>query len=193
MNFSARHFRVLRFFGVRSIGRQFSAVRFLGPQFPALTRLYVFMFFIVATLGMNPAVGYAQTIRVDVTAGRGIGFDPDKALGTSMDILPAKEFDTVYSEAVIKESLSAGWGPVTYRQNTELTIDAWHWNPNGTWSNAEEKSGYFTGNAEPKDFLRRSYGYSLPHRGTTRSDAGNSNFRELRMEMKAATGKAILI
>jgi hypothetical protein len=173
MDFPALHFRVLRFFGVRSIGRRFSAGRFLGP------RLFVFMFFIVAALAMNPSVGYAQTIRVDVTAARAIGFDPDLALGTSMDILPAKEFDTVYSEPVIKESLSAGWGPVTYRQNTELTIDAWHWNPNGTWSNAEEKSGYFTGNAEPKDFVRRSYGYSLPHRGTTRSDAGEFQFSRI--------------
>ena len=55
----------------------------------------------------------AQTIRVDATPARAIVFDPDKAMGSSMDILPAQEFDTVYSEPVIKESLSAGWGPIT--------------------------------------------------------------------------------
>jgi hypothetical protein len=100
-------------------------------------------------------------------------------MGSSMDILSAKEFDTIYTEPVIKESLSAGWGPITYRQNTELTIDAWHWNPDGAWSNGEDKSGYFTGNAEPKDFLRRSFGYALPHRGSTRSDAGNLEFSRI--------------
>jgi hypothetical protein len=121
----------------------------------------------------------AQTVRVDLSPGRAIAFDPDKALGSSMDILPAREFDTVYSDAVIKESLSAGWGPITYRQNTELTIDAWHWNPNGKWSNEKEKSGYFTGSAEPGESLRRSYGYALPHRGTTRSDAGNLEFSRM--------------
>jgi hypothetical protein len=121
----------------------------------------------------------AQTIRVDLTAARAIAFDPDKAMGSSMDILSAKEFDTIYTEPVIKESLSAGWGPITYRQNTELTIDAWHWNPDGAWSNGEDKSGYFTGNAEPKDFLRRSFGYALPHRGSTRSDAGNLEFSRI--------------
>ena len=121
----------------------------------------------------------AQTVRVDLSPGRAIAFDPDKALGSSMDILPAREFDTVYSDAVIKESLSAGWGPITYRQNTELTIDAWHWNPNGKWSNEKEKSGYFTGSAEPQESLRRSYGYALPHRGTTRSDAGNLEFSRM--------------
>jgi F5/8 type C domain len=121
----------------------------------------------------------AQTIRVDATPAHAIVFDPDKAMGSSMDILPAQEFDTVYSEPVIKESLSAGWGPITYRQNTELTIDAWHWNPQGTWSNEQDKSGYFTGSSEPKDFLRRSYGYALPHRGSTRSDAGQLEFSRI--------------
>lgn len=122
---------------------------------------------------------FAQTVRVDVTPGKAIAFDPDKAMGTSMDILPAKEFDAVYSESVIQESLSAGWGPITYRQNTELTIDAWHWNPQGTWSNEKEKNGYFTGSKEPIEFLRRSYGYALPHRGTTRSDEGQLEFSRL--------------
>ena len=121
----------------------------------------------------------AQTVRVDVSPERGVSFDPDKAMGTSLDILPAREFDAVYTDAIVKESLSAGWGPITYRQNTELTIDAWHWNPQGTWSNEKEKSGYFTGSAEPGEFLRKSYGYALPHRGTTRSDEGQLEYSRL--------------
>jgi F5/8 type C domain/Glycosyl hydrolases family 39 len=114
----------------------------------------------------------AQTVRVDVTASHALAFDPDKAMGTSIDILPAKDFEKDYSEPIIKEGLSAGWGPITYRQNTELTYNAWHWNPNGTWSDEKNKSGYFVGSAEPKEFLRESFGYRLTHRGTTRSDSG---------------------
>jgi F5/8 type C domain/Glycosyl hydrolases family 39 len=114
----------------------------------------------------------SQTVHVDVTPSKALAFDPDKAMGTSMDILPAKDFEKVYSEPIIKEGLSAGWGPITYRQNTELTYNAWHWNPNGTWSDEKHKSGYFVGSAEPKDFLRESFGYRLAHRGTTRSDSG---------------------
>jgi hypothetical protein len=121
----------------------------------------------------------AHTVRVDTTLARAIPFDPDQALGSSMDILPTKLIDTVYSEPILKESLSAGWGPITYRQNTELTMDVWHWNANGTWSDAAHQSGYFTGSAEPKDFLRHSYGYALPHRGTTHSDAGEQEFSRL--------------
>ena len=121
----------------------------------------------------------AQTVRVDTTPAHAIKFDPDKALGTSMDILPTNLIDKVYSEPILKESLSAGWGPITYRQNTELTIAAWHWNPNGTWSDAAHQGGYFTGSAEPKEFLRHSYGYSLPHRGNTRSDAAQGKYSRL--------------
>ena len=121
----------------------------------------------------------AQTVTVDTNPARARSFDPDQALGTSIDILPANLTDTVYSEPVLKESLSAGWGPITYRQNTELTIAAWHWNPNGTWSDAAEQSGYFTGSAEPKEFIRHSFGYALTHRGTTRSDASERKYSRL--------------
>jgi hypothetical protein len=121
----------------------------------------------------------AQTVRVDVTPARAIPFDPDKALGTSVDILSSKSIDAVYSAPILKESLSAGWGPITYRQNTELTIAAWHWNPNGTWSDSASQSGYFTGSAEPKEFLRHSYGYALPHRGSTKSDASQGKYSRL--------------
>jgi hypothetical protein len=124
-----------------------------------------------------------QTIHVDIGAGKAISFDPDKAMGTSMDILAAKDFDAVYSQSIIMAGLSAGWGPISYRQNTELTYDAWHWNPNGTWSDAQHKSGYFLGSAEPgadpKDFLRQSYGYRLAHRGTTRSDSGQDEYSRM--------------
>jgi hypothetical protein len=121
----------------------------------------------------------AQTVRVDTTPAHAIKFDPDQALGSSMDILPANQIDRVYSEVILKEALSAGWGPITYRQNTELTIAAWHWNSNGTWSEAAHQSGYFTGSAEPQDFLRHSYGYALPHRGNTRSDAAQGKYSRL--------------
>src|SRR5215472_3754975 len=91
----------------------------------------------------------AQTVTFDLSPGKAIGFDPDKSLGSSLDILPAKTFEKVFAPETIKQSLSAGWGPITYRQNTELSIGAWHWNPEGSWSDAAHKSGYFTGSAEP--------------------------------------------
>ena len=125
-----------------------------------------------------PAV-MTQTVHVDISAGKAVAFDPDKAMGTSMDILSAKELDTVYSEPIVKAGLSAGWGPISYRQNTELTYDAWHWNPAGKWSDEKNKSGYFLGSAEPKDILRESFGYRLSHRGTTRCDSGQDEYSRM--------------
>ena len=131
-----------------------------------------------ALVGISVALP-AQTVRIDVSPDKALMFDPDKAMGTSMDILSAKELDAVYSQPVMKAALSAGWGPISYRQNTELTYDAWHWNPDGKWSDEQHQGGYFVGSSEPKDFLRASYGYRLPHRGTTRSDSGQSEYSRM--------------
>lgn len=97
-------------------------------------------------------------------------FDPDVALGSSIDILPEGVVDKIYTPHILKESLSAGWGPITYRQNTELQGSAWHWNPRGAWSDPAHQSGYFVGSAEPKELIRHSYGYPLPRRGNTSGD-----------------------
>lgn len=122
---------------------------------------------------------WAQTIHVDASSDHALAFDPDKALGSSMDILQAKDFEKVYSEAIVKQSLSAGWGPISYRQNTELTTDAWHWNPNGIWSDAAHQSGYFVGSRELQEPIRQSFGYSLPHRGSTHGDGSANEFSRI--------------
>ncbi|HXW92690.1 MAG TPA: discoidin domain-containing protein [Terriglobales bacterium] len=136
---------------------------------------------LVAVIAGGLSVASAQSISGDgvgnrittihVDAGHVIKkFDPNRALGTSIDILRASEVDKVYSERILKESLSAGWGPITYRQNTELQGAAWHWNPNGTWSDPPHQRGYFTGSSELGEFIRHSYGYPLPRRGNTHGD-----------------------
>jgi len=147
-------------------------------QMPPLKLCAISAFPVAVALWISPIVT-AQTVRVDTSPSRAIAFDPNKALGTSLDILPVSEFDPVYSEPVVKAGLSAGWGPITYRQNTELTYDAWHWNPSGTWSDEAHKSGYFTGSAEPKEFIRQSFGYRITHRGTTRSDSGQNEYSRM--------------
>jgi hypothetical protein len=132
---------------------------------------------VVTSVGVSDAS--AQIVRVDTAPGQVIPFDPDLALGTSIDNLLANEVDAVYSEPILKESLSAGWGPITYRLYTELSIASWHWNPNGNWSDAAHQRGYFTGSAEPGQPIRRSFGYALAHRGNTRSDASADKYSRL--------------
>ena len=118
-------------------------------------------------------------LHVDANPAHAHTFIPNRALGTSIDILPKGVVNKVYTPEILKESLSAGWGPITYRQNTELQIAAWHWNPNGTWSDPAHQSGYFTGSATPTQFLRHSYGYPLPHRGNTRNGGTEHGFSRL--------------
>ena len=106
------------------------------------------------------------TVRVDVTPGHAINtFDPDSALGSSIDVLSRTDINSVYTPHIIQEALSAGWGPITYRNNTELRMAAWHWTENGTWSDAAHRSGYFTGSTDLKEPIRAILAYALPHRG----------------------------
>jgi hypothetical protein len=113
----------------------------------------------------------SQTIHVDATPSHVTNtIKPTEALGAGIDRLPYGAADKLFVDDTIKQILSAGWQTVTYRQNTELHVEAWHWNPQGTWSDPAGK-GYFTGSATPgTEMVRHSYGYPLPHRGVTRDD-----------------------
>ena len=94
-------------------------------------------------------------VRVDVTPGHVINsFDFDSVLGSSIDVLSRRDIDRVYTPHILQESLSAGWGPITYRNNTELRMAAWHWTPNGTWSDPAHQSGYFAGSTDLQEPIR---------------------------------------
>ncbi|MGD0307069.1 MAG: discoidin domain-containing protein, partial [Candidatus Acidiferrales bacterium] len=112
----------------------------------------------------------AQTVRIDATPAHAVNtFSPLYALGSTVDRVPSNMTDTFFEPDQLKQILSAGWGQISYRQNTELFIQDWHWNPKGTWSDPSGK-GYFVGDATPtSEPIRHSYGYALPHRGFTRN------------------------
>jgi hypothetical protein len=154
----------------RAVAKPISRREFLGDAAIAAA-LAVVPFGRIGAGNSNSAVT-ATKVHIDTSRDRVLNtFDPDVALGSSMDILPPGVVDKIYTKPMIEECLSAGWGPITYRQNTELQIAAWHWNPKGTWSDSEHNSGYFTGNTEPTEFIRHSYACPLPHRGSTRDGA----------------------
>ena len=110
-----------------------------------------------------PAIGM---VHVDITPDHAINsFDPDSSLGSTLDVLSRIDINHVFTPHILQESLSAGWGPISYRNNSELRMAAWHWNPNGTWSDAAHRSGYFTGSTELKEPIPYILSYALPHRG----------------------------
>jgi len=112
-----------------------------------------------------------QTIAVDVSRPTN-HFVPKETLGAGVDRIAVEAIDKDLQQPTLDTTLASGWQPVTYRQNTELAVEAWHWNPQGTWSDVSDASGkgYFTGSATPTETIRYSYGYALPRRGFTRND-----------------------
>lgn len=114
----------------------------------------------------------AQKVVVDATPSHVVNtFSPPHALGAAIDRLRTGTPDKLLTDPLLKEILGAGWQTVTYRQNTELMVEAWHWNPRGTWSNAAKQEGYFVGSATPSDeMIHHSWAYPLPHRGFSRGD-----------------------
>jgi hypothetical protein len=151
-------------------------------------KLEMFVGLAMGTLLMAMSMS-AQSVVVDATPSHVINtFSPPHALGGAIDRLRAGEgapgrestpvtkeqvdqnTESLLSPPVLKEILGAGWQTVTYRQNTELMVEAWHWNASGIWSNADRKEGYFKGSAELSEPIRHSYAYPLPHRGFSRGD-----------------------
>jgi F5/8 type C domain len=138
----------------------------------------------VALFTLFMAFAAAQTITVDVSHPTN-HFVPSETLGAGVDRISVTAINKDLLPDSLQTTLSSGWQTVTFRQNTELAVEAWHWNPQGTWSDRSDKSapegkGYFTGSATPTESLRYSYGYPLPRRGFTRNDGTeNAGFSRL--------------
>jgi hypothetical protein len=121
-----------------------------------------------------------QTITVDIAPTSAKNhFVPQDTMGAALDRVSIDAIDKTLTKATLDEVAPSGWEPMTYRQNTELAVEAWHWNPSGTWSEANGR-GYFTGSSVPSEMIRYSYGYSLPRRGFTRNDGtGDTGYSRL--------------
>src|SRR5215472_2978237 len=118
---------------------------------------------------VNAALGQKVTVDAD-PAHVANTYSPVHSLGAAIDRLRTGSPDHLLKDPLLKEILNAGWQTVTYRQNTELMVEAWHWNPNGKWSNSDKQEGYFVGSAEPSAEIHSSWAYPLPHRGFSRGD-----------------------
>lgn len=129
------------------------------------SQLAVLAIFCAPNVGWN---AIAQELVVDAVPSHVVNtFSPVRALGTSVDRMPSKAADRTLRPPLLATLLESGWQAVSYRQNTELEAEAWHWNPKGTWSDPSGK-GYFVGDATPgAELIEHSWGYALPHRGTT--------------------------
>lgn len=123
-----------------------------------------------------PIVHAGVTILADSVVAR---FDPLRAWGAALDGKSSGRIERIYTRDNIAAMNSVGFGPVTFRLRTELGIEAWHWNPDGRWSDPAHHQGYWTSSDRPGAPIAVSYGYRLPRRGRTVDDADNQGYSRI--------------
>jgi hypothetical protein len=106
-------------------------------------------------------------------------FRPDEALGAGLDGFWRDGTARVFTPRNLAAMTSAGLRPLTYRLRTELGIAAWHWNPEGTWSEPAHAQGYWSSSDRLGAPIQLSWGYDLPRRGDTIDNANNTGWSKL--------------
>ncbi|HJP95514.1 MAG TPA: discoidin domain-containing protein [Pyrinomonadaceae bacterium] len=107
-------------------------------------------------------------------------FVPTHAFGAALDGHEKGEIGKMLSPGNIKEMLTAGLKPLSYRLRTELAVEAWHWNAKGTWSEPDKKRGYWTSSSDIRGgSISLSYGYRLPRRGSSTDQANDDDYSRL--------------
>ena len=133
--------------------------------------------FSIGVASAETAAGIA--IRVDA-AHRIQTIRPLRAFGTSVDSDPKGKIALLYSPSRVKLMLSTGLGTLTYRLYTELSIQDWHWNPAGSYSDARRGQGYWTSSAQAGGAtITDSFGYRLPHRGSSRDQGDDDGYSRI--------------
>ena len=111
----------------------------------------------VAKVGTADSVA---TVHVDVTPEHVLNtINPDTATGAWMDDLSKTQVDNLSKPETIQGVKNLGWGSITMRNNSELRLEARHWNENGTLERSSDKERLLCGS-------RHCYGRSVLFSGT---------------------------
>lgn len=144
---------------------------------------------VCAAISLQPITVFSQrgnehsrdaTVTVRFTPGQPANrFIPSRALGAAIDGHDKGVIDLQLTAPNIQAMLSAGFKSLAYRLRTELANDAWHWNPQGKFSDGPGQQGYWTSDSESAVPISLSYGYRLPRRGNTIDQADDEGYSRL--------------
>ncbi len=143
-----------------------------------------------ATAAPQPAAPGSSTARsaspqpatVEVDLGRPLArFSPREAIGAGLDGSEQGELASTYTQTSLSAMSAAGLGALTYRLRTELGVEAWHFDPAGSFSDPKHMEGYWTSASRPSSETGpfATYGYELPRRGDTIDQANDSGYSRL--------------
>jgi len=134
---------------------------------------------LTAAAGNTGSENPSPEVTVDLSRGAIAEFLPNEAFGAAVDGQKHGQITGIYNPQNVEQMLHAGINQVSYSLRTELGVEAWHWSEQGSWSEPEQKQGYWVSSDRADQDVRISHGYRLPRRGNTRDQANDDGYSRL--------------